>query len=102
MRTIFPPLFSPLSRKGTAQAEFREALPVGDGAAVGADVDFILQVDGQVFRELFFYNGFVFIEDLMVEVQCVLEGRVFIEIPADGNEHARLARGHRQSGIQDV
>ena len=53
---------------------------------------FRVEVEREVFGELAFYDGDVLGEDLVVEVEGVLDGRVFVEVAADGDEEVGLAR----------
>jgi len=91
-----------LGSERAAKSKPGKPLTIGDGAFVGADVDFILQIEGQVFGKLFFHDGFVLVENLMVEIQRILQRRILVKVPADRDEDAGFPRGHGRSRVQDV
>lgn len=61
-----------------------------------------VQVDGEIFRVLVFDDGLVFGEDLVIEVEGVLQGGVVVEVAAEWDEDAGLARGNGRSGVQNA
>ena len=63
---------------------------------------FRVEVEREVFGELAFYDGDVLGEDLVVEVEGVLDGRVFVEVAAERDEEAGFAGGDWGGGVHDV
>jgi hypothetical protein len=52
-----------------AQPKFGEALTVGDGTFVGTDVNFFLQINGEILGKLLFHHRLIFGKNLVIEIQ---------------------------------
>ena len=61
-----------------------------------------MQIERKIFRELPLHNRNVFRENLIVEIERLLRGRVLIEIAAEGDEQARPSGGNGRCCIHDV
>jgi hypothetical protein len=63
-------------------------------------MNFLLQINWQIFRKLPLDDSFVFGKDLMIEIERGLQWRVFVKVAANRDKHTRLSRGHRRRGVQ--
>ncbi len=45
-----------------------------------------MQIERKIFWPLLFHYRDIFCEHLIIEIERCLQGSVFIEVPADGNE----------------
>ena len=52
-----------------------------------------MEVERQVLRPLLLNDGNVLGKDLVIEIESLFDGGIFIEVAADGNEQASLSRG---------
>src|ERR1700729_320311 len=63
---------------------------------------FGMQIERKIFRPLLFDNRDIFRKHLVVEVERLLQGRILVEVAAEGNEELRLAGGHGRCRVQNV
>src|SRR6202012_1864894 len=89
-------------REIPAQPQFRQPLTIRNGTFIRADMDFLLQIDRQIFRILLFHHRLVLRKNLMIEIQRRLYRRIPVKIPTDWHKHARFARRHRRRGVEDM
>ena len=75
----------------TAKSQRSQTLAVGDRTAVCREMCFVVQIYREIFRPLRLDDLDVFGEDLVIEVESLLNRRVFVEVSAEGDKEPGFA-----------
>jgi len=85
--------------KRAPQAECGQPFAISDGTAVCREVCLIVEIEREIFKELLFDDFDVLSKDLVIEVERLLDRRIFLKVAAERHKQTGPARPLQEKNL---